>query len=231
MGKSLLAIDFDDTLVRTAATVKVTHDDGSTEELTPAQYAQYDARPNDAFDYSQFDDLVDPRPIKRYNRILHKAVDNPKIGKVVVLTARSAIPPVAKFLSQIGITKGVKIVPLNSGDPNLKRAYIERQIENGFDRLLFVDDSHKNINAVAALRQKYPNVRLMTHQPTEHDIKKPTEKKRPPYRISKLGSIINTRIRNPQTGNDILIKTALGYEPSHPMRKIATQYIKRNMAQ
>jgi len=229
-NKNLLVIDFDDTLVRTGAKVTVTHADGTSKALTPAEYAVYDQQPGDYFDFKEFDDLIDPRPIKRYNRILHKAVDNPKVDKVVVLTARRSLPPVAKFLSQIGITKGVKIVPLDSGDPNLKRAYVERQIEDGYNRVLFVDDSPKNIKAVGDLRRKYPSVNLITHQPTQDSEMRDREKKSPPQRIAKWGHLLNKRIRNPQTGNDILLKTALGYDPSHPVRRIAIQYLKRSMS-
>jgi chloramphenicol 3-O-phosphotransferase len=34
------------------------------------------------------------------------------------------------------------------------------------------------------------------------------------------------RIRNPETGNDILVTTALGYPPGHPMRQAAEKYLK-----
>jgi predicted kinase len=39
-------------------------------------------------------------------------------------------------------------------------------------------------------------------------------------------SIDNTRIHNPETGNDILLKTALGYPPGHPMRTAADAKLK-----
>lgn len=225
--KKLLVIDFDDTLVQTGAKVIVRHGDGSTTELTPAQYAVFEPAKDDTFDYSQFDQLIDPRPIKRYNRILHKAVENPNVNKVVILTARGNLKPVAKFVSQLGITGGLKIVALDSADPNKKREYVERQIRKGFDRILFIDDSDKNIKAVGQLKQQYPGVKLMTHVPKESDIEK--EKNKPPYRISKWGDLLQKRIKNPVTGNDILIKTALGYDPSAPARKVAMQILKRNI--
>lgn len=225
--KKLLVIDFDDTLVQTGAKVIVRHGDGSASELTPAEYAVFEPAEDDKFDYSQFDNLVDPRPIKRYNRILHKAIENPKVSKVVILTARGNAKPVAKFISRLGITGGVKIVALNSPDPDKKREYVERQIRKGFDRILFIDDSDKNIKAVGQLRHQYPNVRLMTHVPKESDVEK--EKHKPPYRISKWGDLLQKRIKNPVTGNDILVKTALGYDPSAPARKVAMQLLKRNI--
>lgn len=39
--------------------------------------------------------------------------------------------------------------------------------------------------------------------------------------IPKFVDLMNTRIRNDQTGNDILFTTALGYPPDHPARKAA----------
>lgn len=41
-----------------------------------------------------------------------------------------------------------------------------------------------------------------------------------------MDQILNTRIPNPETGNQILVKTALGYEKNHPMYQRAVQIIK-----
>lgn len=38
---------------------------------------------------------------------------------------------------------------------------------------------------------------------------------------------VEKRIYNPDTGNDILVKTALGYPPNHPMRRAAEKYLKK----
>ena len=41
------------------------------------------------------------------------------------------------------------------------------------------------------------------------------------------GSWMNRKIRNPETGNDILVKTALGYDDRHPAKQKAVQVMKK----
>ena len=38
-------------------------------------------------------------------------------------------------------------------------------------------------------------------------------------------SVLNKKVRNPETGRDILVKTALGYEKNHPARKAAMKLV------
>jgi len=224
--KKLLVLDFDDTLVTTNSKIMLSRNGKKSIELTPAQYAMYTPKRGDVFDYSQFDKLVDPRPIKRFTRILHKAIDHPNVDKVVILTARGASRPVATFLSRVGIKRGVKIVALGDSDPEKKKNYIETQIQKGFTKILFVDDSPKNIAAVKQLQTQYPSINLLTYTPTHTDIDR--EKDTVPHQIAKWGSLLQKRIKNPITGNDILVKTALGYDPSSPVHRTALQLLKRN---
>lgn len=43
---------------------------------------------------------------------------------------------------------------------------------------------------------------------------------------SKLSAHLPDTVRNPQTGNDILLKTALKYDPDHPARRAAERHLK-----
>lgn len=54
--------------------------------------------------------------------------------------------------------------------------------------------------------------------------KEPTQGKK-----QKLSDYLNDTIKNPETDNNILVKTALSYDPSHPVRKSAVQYLKTKM--
>ena len=230
MGKTLFISDFDDTLVTTNAQIIVTDKDGKVKKLTPAEYAVYEKQAGDQFDYSEFQDLIDPKPIPRYVRTLKRAVQSGKVDKVAILTARGSEKPVVKFLRSIGITSGVKIVALGDSDSERKKEYIRHQIQKGYDRVAFADDSPKNVEAAKELRAEFPNAKLVVHR-VEPESPKAQRGTTPPERTAKQQSIqkiLNTRIRNPKTGNDVLLKTILGYGKDHPAYQQVMQLIQKN---
>ena len=47
--KSLFIFDFDDTLLDSAAEVRVTHKDGTTSSMSSEKYAKYEEKPVDTF--------------------------------------------------------------------------------------------------------------------------------------------------------------------------------------
>ena len=49
------------------------------------------------------------------------------------------------------------------------------------------------------------------------------------FRSKRLKDLLRNKIKNPKTGNDILVKTALGYQQDSPARKAAMMYIQKNM--
>ena len=163
MGKRILVTDFDDTLAQTDANVIVKKASGKTVIMDPAEYAVYEPQEGDNFDFSQFDQLINPRPIQRFVKILKHALSG-KADRVVVLTARGHTRPVAQFLKMHGITRNVAIAALGDSNPEKKAQYIEKQIQNGYDRVAFIDDSPKNVAAVSKLKIKYPKIRLLVHQ-------------------------------------------------------------------
>lgn len=166
-GKTLFVSDFDDTLAQTDSKIYLTRD-GKKIVMDPAQFATYEAQPNDVFDFSEFDQLINPKPIKRFVKLIKQAV-NGKADKVVVLTARGHTLPVSQFLKMHDITSSVSIAALGDADPQKKAKYIEQQIErDGYNRVAFIDDSKKNIDAVKLLRNKFPNVKILAHQAKEH---------------------------------------------------------------
>lgn len=170
-GKSLYVSDFDDTLVHTDARVIVIDKNGKHRTISPAEYASYEKQDGDTFDFSEFEQLKNPRPIKRFVILLKKVLGEKKADKVVVLTARGHTRPIAQFLKSQGITSGVAIAALGSSDPMSKARYIEKHIEDGYNRIVFVDDAPKNVKAVNTLKDKYPDIKLVVHQAEEPDSK------------------------------------------------------------
>ena len=226
MGKSAYITDFDDTLVHTDARVIVVDKDGKRKEISPAEYAAYEKQPGDTFDYSEFEQLKNPRPIKKYVDLLKKVIERKKVDKVVVLTARGHTKPIAKFLQSQGITSGVTIAALGDSDPMEKARYIEKHIKDGYTRVAFVDDAPKNVRAVKSLIDKYPQAKLVVQQVKEKDTPKTGAT---PTKQTRLKDLLTHKIKNPQTGREILVKSALGYSKESPVRRAAMNYISKNV--
>lgn len=159
--QKLRILDFDDTLVHSKSMVYVTNTEtGKTFSLTPAEYAVYKAKPGDKFDFSEFSKLISPTGIKKYNELLKGFLTASGQRKVVILTARASVKPVAQYLKSVGITSGVQIVALANSDPMAKQRYVEKMINAGYDDVFFIDDSVDNVKAVANLKSKYPKVKI-----------------------------------------------------------------------
>ena len=226
MGKTAYITDFDDTLVHTDARVAVIDKDGKRRTISPAEYASYEKQDGDTFDFSQFEQLKNPRPIKKYVDLLKKVIDQKKADKIVVLTARGHTKPIAKFLQSQGITSSVAIAALGNSDPMEKARYIEKHIKDGYTRIAFVDDAPKNVKAVKSLTDKYPEVKLVVQQVKEKDIEKTGETS---PKQTRLKDLLTHKIKNPQTGREILVKSALGYNKESPVRRAAINYISKNV--
>jgi hypothetical protein len=163
-ARKLRIFDFDDTIVRTGSLIRVTDREGNKFVLTPGEYAVYDPRPGDEFDYSDFDRLVDPREIVWTMRILRRIVA--RGGEVVILTARSSPRPVRQFLRDSGLPD-LEVVALGDPDPRRKADYVASRVESGgLDEVEFFDDSHRNVSAVRALSALYPDVRIVVRHVT-----------------------------------------------------------------
>jgi TPP-dependent indolepyruvate ferredoxin oxidoreductase alpha subunit len=88
--------------------------------------------------------------------------------KIVILTARGSYKPVKDYLEDIGL-RDIYVVALNSADPQDKADWIEQKIKEGYDDVFFIDDSHKNVQAVKALEKKYPDIKLQVRH-VQHNI-------------------------------------------------------------
>ena len=165
LDNKLYVFDFDDTLVKTDALVGITDvSTGDKKWLTPGQYATHEKADTEHFDFSQFDDLINPKSISWTKRILKNVYDKRGPGATAVLTARGheSNEKIQNFLNSLGLT-GIEIITLGSSNPQDKADWIEQQINSrNLTEVEFFDDSHKNVSAVAKLKQKYPNIKIIS---------------------------------------------------------------------
>lgn len=154
-SKKLRVFDFDDTLVQTNSMVYVTKSNGKKLTLTPGEYAVYEPKKGDEFDYSDFQQVIEPKEIKKITNVLRRIVKKNGSDGVFILTARSAYKPIKKYLKDIGFEKRIIIKALASADPKDKADWIEDKIDNeGYDDVYFADDSEKNVSAVKRMLRR-----------------------------------------------------------------------------
>ncbi len=242
-SEKLRVFDFDDTLVQTNSHIYIKHKDGKDSKLTPGEYAIYEPKDGDKFDFSDFEKVKQPQEIKGVTRLLKNIV---RVGgsEIVILTARAAYKPIKKYLSDIGL-EGIYVVALADADPKKKADWIEDKIKKGVKDVFFIDDSHKNIEAVKGLSKKYPNISLKVRH-VQHDVppmpkqmdKSSNKTKNEPTKAKgvfgndvKLKSLLpkdlDKKVKNPDTGKMIKIKTALGYEKDTKAYKAAQFALKK----
>lgn len=241
--KKLRVFDFDDTLVQTNSNIYIKHKDGKESKLTPGEYAIYEPKNDDKFDFSDFEKVKQPQEIKGVTRLLKNIV---RVGgsEIVILTARAAYKPIKKYLSDIGL-EDIYVVALADANPQKKADWIENKIKDGLNDIFFIDDSHKNVSAVKKLSKKYPNISLKVKHvqhtmpaipkqvDTKSDKKKnePTKLNRASGNDTKLKSLLpkdlDKKVKNPDTGKMIKLKTALGYEKDSKAFKAAQFALKK----
>ena len=148
-SKKLRIFDFDDTLVKTTSYIYITHSDGKKSKLTPGQYAVYNEKPGDEFDFSDFQKVQDPKEIKSITKVLRRIMNSSGGDGVYILTARAAYKPIKQYLKDIGVNSNkIFVVALASNNPKDKADWIEKKIDNeGYDDVYFADDSQKNVDA------------------------------------------------------------------------------------
>ena len=156
--KKLRVFDFDDTLVKSNSKVYVINK-GKKKTLTPGQFAIYIKKSGDEFDFSDFDKVIEPKQIKSMFRVFNNIYKASGSRRLTILTARAAYKPVRKFLKDVGFSN-VYVVALGDSNPQKKADWIQSQIQKGYNDILFLDDSPKNVKVVKKLKQKYPNIKM-----------------------------------------------------------------------
>ena len=242
-GKKLRIFDFDDTLVKTKSHIYITGKDGKKSKLTPGEYAVYEPKDGDNYDFSDFEQVKQPQEIKGVTKLLKTVVNAEGERKVVILTARSAYKPVKDYLQDIGL-EGIYVVALASNNPQDKADWIEDKIKAGYNDVFFIDDSHKNISAVNKLKDKYPNIKMKVSHvkhdtpapPKQSDMKsqkdKETTKRVEPKKNdmslkSLLPKDLDKKVKNPETGKMIKVSSALKYDKDTKAYKAAQFALKQ----
>jgi hypothetical protein len=241
--KKLRVFDFDDTLVQTNSHIYITNKNGKESKLTPGEYAIYEPKEGDKFDFSDFEKVKQPQEIKGVTRLLKNIV---RVGgsEIVILTARAAYKPIKKYLSDIGL-KDIFVVALADANPQKKADWIEDKIKDGVNDVFFIDDSHKNVAAVKELSKKYPKISLKVKHvqhttpalPKNND-KTSTQSKKEPTKSNdmkgndmKLKSLLpkdlEKKIKNPETGKMIKVTSALKYDKDTKAYKAAQFALKK----
>ena len=160
MQKPLYIFDFDDTLALSDAVVIVTHGDGIVEELSSAEYATYQERKGDQFNFEQFHDYPpNGRVIKETFVELEKALGNSPVEDIVILTAREYCEPIIKFLNDNGISKLPTMECVGGASPGLKGSYVANRIKEGGHTAVYVfEDSIDNLAAIEKAVQQFDGV-------------------------------------------------------------------------
>ena len=242
-SEKLRVFDFDDTLVQTNSHIYIKHKNGKDSKLTPGEYALYEPKSDDKFDFSDFEKVKQPQEIKGVTRLL-KNIARVGGSEIVILTARAAYKPIKKYLSDIGL-EDIYVVALADANPQKKADWIEDKIKDGVKDVFFIDDSHKNVQAVKALSKRYPNITLKVRH-VQHDVppipkqvdkasdkvkKEPTKINRVSGNNTKLKSLLpkdlEKTIKNPETGRMIKIKSALGYDEKSKVFQAAQRTLKK----
>lgn len=150
--RTLYVFDFDDTLVRTGSLIYVQNEHNPHSEfgtffaLTPGEFAVYEPRAGDEFDFSDFKRLVDPEEISWTLNILRRVVRKHGKDSAVILTARGAAEPVREFLRDRGL-EGVQVRALDDGHPERKSNWIAAVIRG----LGFVNEDEQKFVALDRL--------------------------------------------------------------------------------
>lgn len=236
--KKLRVFDFDDTLVNTKSHIYVSHGDGKKSTLTPGEYAIYEPKKDDKFDFSDFQKVNQPQEIKGVTKLLRNVIKAEGDRTTVILTARSAYKPVKDYLKDIGID-GVYVVALADADPQKKADWISDKIKSGYNDVFFIDDSHKNVAAVSALKKKHPEVKLkvrtvkhekpaapkLVSKQDDKDISKTASVSKLKSMVPK--SVLDKKVKNPETGRQIKVTSALGYDKKSAVYRAATNMLKK----
>lgn len=154
VGKTLHIYDFDDTLVDTNTSVSVIDTKGNVKKLSSGEFATYTLGPGERYDFTEFDKTIKhSKPIVNNIAQIRKSLSNPAI-KTTILTARRVGYPIMKHLRD-KYRLNTYVVAVNGANPELKADWIEKQVKSGYKNIKFVDDSEKNLSAVAARLRKY----------------------------------------------------------------------------
>ena len=156
--------DFDDTLIKSESSVKITHSNNKTSTMSSEEYAKYKERPGDVFDFSEFDTYpIGAEIIEPVFNQLKNSIEKDGVDSTIILTARSNPKPVLKFLNDNGIF-GIKVVAVGSSNPLDKAMYVMSRVKDDNVGLVRVfEDNVKNIREIRKMLVD-GKTKLQTHR-------------------------------------------------------------------
>jgi len=161
---TLHIFDFDDTLVKSDAKVKI-KTGSTTNFLSSEEYASYKEKPGDILDFSDFDAYPkNPEIIEPVFAELKAAIALDGPDSVVILTARSNPSPVRLFLEANNIAP-IHIEAVGSSDPMRKADYILSRVM-----------SSPEINEVRVFEDNVRNIRTIQKTVTSTGVKLKTSR-------------------------------------------------------
>jgi len=165
LGESKLRVfDFDDTIAKSDSNIYITTDTGEKVSMTPGEYATHKISPDYEYDFSEFDEVINPREIKQITNIIRNALNAGTEGReIAILTARApeSEEAIRDYLESLELdTSKITFVLLGDSDPQAKAAWVSGRIEDGATDVLFFDDSGKNVDAIEALSDRYPEAKI-----------------------------------------------------------------------
>ena len=151
--KGISVFDFDQTLANTTENVIVNMLDGTSKEITAAEFANSasDLEAEGAtFDFSQFENVKGATK-GPFFELAQKINDKFGSKDIFVLTARpqSADVAIHAYLKGVGLEIPIEnITGLEDGRPESKANFVVQKVANGYNNFFFGDDAYKIVKAV-----------------------------------------------------------------------------------
>jgi len=144
--RKLRVFDFDDTLVKTDAKIKILNKNLA---LSTHEFTKYKQEDTDEFDFSDFrnNKLINPQPTEFLKTAFLNIVGGE--ADIMILTARPETEIIKTFLSKYVDPERLIIIG-SAGTPELKKQEIKKVLDD-YNDIKFFDDSVANINAVKSL--------------------------------------------------------------------------------
>jgi hypothetical protein len=152
--KGISVFDFDDTLAKTKEKVIVNKLDGTSTEISAAQFAaqalQLESE-GSTFDFSNFENVSKGTAKGPLADLALRRQDKFGSKDIFVLTARpqASAQAIKTFLDGIGLNLPIEnITGLADGSPAAKGNWVAGKAAKGYNDFYFADDAYKNVEAV-----------------------------------------------------------------------------------
>ena len=152
--KGISVFDFDDTLARTKEKVIVNNSDGTSVEISAAQFAETASQLESegaTFDFANFEGVADGTKKGPLADLALRRQEKFGNKDIFVLTARPQVSDTAikTFLDGIGLNLPIgNITGLGNGTPGAKGNWVAKKAAEGYNDFYFADDAYKNVEAV-----------------------------------------------------------------------------------